>query len=122
MSRFKFRGQRIDNGEWVLGNGIIEMNDKTLIVDKFNSGATGRTFEVTDSTIGQFTGLYDRNGKPIFEGDKVKWTSTYSGASKKVHEDEIQWRLHGWMLMPFYHELHAADMEVIGTIHDQEEN
>ena len=64
-----FRGKRTDNGEWIEGlvaryNPIF---DCANIVDDFESLVPVKT-----ETVGQYTGLTDKNGKKIFEGDIVK--------------------------------------------------
>lgn len=71
----KFRGKRIDNGEWVYGSLVVEEN-KYYIALSINDNIKRDDYdvymlEVIPETIGQFTGLYDNTKKEIYENDIV---------------------------------------------------
>lgn len=122
MREILFRGKQMDNGEWLFGDlrHIFHGEYRTHIVDNsngLNNGVCG--LEVASSTVGQFTGLTDRNGVKIFEGDIVRYGQRgkveYNSGSAQFTLNFTNSTYEGFDKIPF------CDCEVLGNIHDNPE-
>lgn len=132
MREILFRGKMIDNGEWVYGfychvpRGRLD-RDEHMIQAVKKSGKMGMLHAVDPASVGQFTGLLDKNGKRIFEGDICRNTKTNEIASVHWHGSMAgfvwnQKRDGSEYLYDFGALFRVHDnYEIIGNIHDNTE-
>ena len=111
MREILFRGKRYDNGKWVKGhyNNTLRYNNLHWIWDGKNH------LKIDPETVGQFTGLTDKNGKKIFEGDILKWDVAEWGGE---HCELVEW---DYSLLSMRKNDWQHFCEVIGNIHDNPE-
>lgn len=132
MREILFRGKRTDNGQWVEGSLRIDyltnkLNQGSYLMFISNQNRYSFDFDsvqVQSESVGQFTGLLDKNGKKIFEGDIVEGI-TFSG--KKYFLSEIKFIngffktvVKGWETKSSVGSW-CIDLYVIGNIHDNPE-
>ncbi len=126
MREILFRGKRKDNGEWVHGSLITEtspFNKNMVMTHIYDNGCN--EILVDPRTIGQYTGLTDKNGKKIFEGDILEGDLEDSLDPGARWRSIVVWGTFGWMCkdrqcLPM-DALDILEGEVIGNIHDNPE-
>lgn len=114
MREIIFRGQRPDNGEWVYGF-LTKMWGEYHIVDGKNENSA---YIVIPETVGQYTGVKDKNGKKVFEGDIMQLCSACYPCLVYWDGKSWAWKQNGKRREI---DLTCEKMEIIGNIYDNKE-
>ena len=155
MREIIFRGKRVDNGEWVEGQTIvvIHQDDNDLIFmpqhgedvkadimdgnDRALTSIYGNYYQILPETVEQFTGLTDKNGIKIFEGDILSIAQKGNGIGdyfypplKYPSNAIVKWDKCSWMweiiaeqryYLTFPDAWCHFECKIIGNIHDNPE-
>lgn len=124
IREIKFRGKRLDNGEWIYGNLVIDSDGKRAEIwdyASFKSKNGAFTYKEVDiKTVGQFIGLEDKNKKEIFQGDifiagdpEIQYEVKYIGCQfvgNQIGNKSL-----------FGIDFHKEHVEIVGNIHENSE-
>lgn len=138
MRKILFRGKSLNNGEWFYGSLAFFPDSQTAHIIPCGTCKGENVIcdfvEVEPSTVGQFTGLIDRKGKEVYEGDVVFWIATDMRGRGRGEQGAIFWDKHT-MSWAIERDKPCADgrpciigrpfdkrhLEVVGNIHDNPE-
>ena len=128
MREILFRGKRADNGQWVYGFYTHELQGGHFISADEGAWYDGPMLsyvEVIPETVGQYTGLDDKNGVKVFEGDVVRYLNSIESGNGVVIFDACAF-LFNWIdideidsLLRYFQ--CSKELEVIGNVHDNPE-
>ena len=119
MREILFKAKRLDNGAWVEGSLITYKDGTAFICCEDYIPDVLNNYEVDPSTVCEYTGLKDKNGKRIFEGDNVYDPHENSIYTVEWNENNAIFQMaHDWRRRSVET---AYYCEIIGNIHDGEQ-
>lgn len=117
MEEILFKAKRIDNGEWVEGDILHTKHHEIVIISDYEDKA----YRCDGTTLCQFTGLTDKNGKKIWENDIV---DTFEESSKEFLRNVVKFEDGCFKVFKkHYLSMHMdsyekTDLKVVGNIFD----
>lgn len=127
--KIKFRGKSADNRKWITGYYYHECGNTYIVEDRQSLSETSRNvpYVVIPKTVGQFTGLFDKNGKEIYEGD-ILHTITFGFEPEEytaiILYDNCRFQLSNGRNLFYFGQSDLTKMDdtiVIGNIYDNPE-
>jgi hypothetical protein len=121
MRAIKFRAKMVDDSRWVYGGGVWTFERGSALFGEDKNG-NPVVHSINPETVGQFTGLHDRNDKEIYEGDVVKTgRSTF-----RVFWENAQFKAYDLLTKRWAYSLESlyaigTQYDVIGNIYENQE-
>lgn len=123
----KFRGKTIEDSKWIYGDLTTNLSWFPASINDIESDCLTK---IDPDTFGQYTGLVDKNGKSIYEGDRILYSNSLERGEGLITFDRgfnIEWDLRTVvtnkpsLISPLFYFGCVDEIEVIGNIHENPE-
>lgn len=123
MREYLFRGKNKHANEWVEGSLFVPTRGGDVCIMTQDAPFHAVCYDVIPDTVGQFTGLMDKNGERIFEGDVLEGNDFDADDGYGVVEwNDGAFEINNHYVSATFRENYwSTDLEIIGNIHDNPE-